>query len=86
MPKKDFFISIYLLDIKTIVNTLTIVGLPITPDDHIEATLDGLSKDYDNFITYVFLRLYPYVVQQIEALLFAQEESFKKNFFEQNLL
>jgi len=78
-PKKDRSISAYLLDIKKIVDQLAAVGCPISTEDHIEAVLDGLSDEYDSFITSVTSRLDPYTVADIEALLLAQENRIERN-------
>jgi len=40
-PKKDRSVSAYLLEIKKTVDTLAIVGCPISTEDHIEVVLDG---------------------------------------------
>ena len=77
--KKDKSINEYLLEIKKIVDSLAAIDSPISDDDHIEAILDGLPEDFDSFITSVTLRLDPYSVDDIEALLLAQEECFEKH-------
>jgi len=41
--------------------------------------LDGLPEEYDAFITSITSRLDPYTIEDIEALLFAQEERFEKH-------
>jgi len=76
--KKDRSVTTYLLDIKKIVDTLAAIGSPITSEDHIECILDGLPEDYHGFITSVTSRLDPYTVDDIEALLLAQEERYEK--------
>jgi len=78
-PKKDRSVNLYLLEIKKIVDTLSAIGYPISTDDHIEAILDGLSEDYDGFVTAVLSRTDPYTVEEIEALLLSQEERFDKH-------
>jgi len=60
------------------VDHLAVVGCPISTEDHIEAILDGLSDEYDSFITSVTSCLDPYVVAYIEALLLAQESRIEK--------
>jgi len=78
-PKKDRSITAYLLDIKKTVDQLVAVGCPISTEDHIEVVLDGLSDEYDPFITPVITRLDPYTVADIEALLLAQENRIERN-------
>jgi len=75
-PKRDRTISAYLLDIKKIIDSLAAIGATISSDDHIDTILDGLSEEYDTFIT---SRLDPYNVEDVEALLLAQEERFEKH-------
>ena len=77
--KKDKSISVYVLDIKKLVDALAAIGSPITEDDHIEYILDGLPEDYDGFVTSILSRHEPYTVEEIEALLLAQEEWFEKH-------
>jgi len=72
-PKKDQSVSTFLLDIKKTVDNLPVVGCPISTKDHIEAHLDGLSDEYEPYVTSVTSRLDPYTVEDIEVLLLAQE-------------
>jgi len=78
-PKNNKTIANYLLDIKKIVDTLLAVGSPITTEDHIEAILDGLPEEFDGFVTSLTSRLDPYTVEDVEALLLAQEERLEKH-------
>jgi len=71
-PKKDN--SRYLLDIKKSVDALAAIGATISIDDHVEVILDGLSKEYDSFVTSILSRIDPYTVEEIEALLLSQKE------------
>ncbi|KAH1147426.1 hypothetical protein GYH30_042544 [Glycine max] len=79
MIKKDKSISEYLLTIKKIVDSLSVIGSAISDDDHIEAILDGFPEDYDSFVTSITSRLDPDTVDYIEAFLLAQEEHFEKH-------
>lgn len=63
----------YLLRIKVLVDGLVAIGLLISVEEHIEAIFEGFLVDYDPFIASVNTRLEPYMVGEIEALLFAQE-------------
>ena len=78
-PKKDRLINLYLLEIKKITDTLSVIGSPVSINDHIEAILDGLPEDYDRFVTIVLSRIDPYIVKEIESLLLSQEEQFDKH-------
>nr|KYP56410.1 hypothetical protein KK1_002649 [Cajanus cajan] len=77
--KKSTTINQYLLEIKKIVNTLAAIGPALNTVEHIDAILDGLSEEYDPFITFVLTRTEEYSVEQIEALLMAQEERLEKH-------
>lgn len=69
----------YLLKIKKIFDTLASIGHTLTPQDHIEAIFNGLSKEYEVFITSVNTRSEPYTVAKIEALLMSQEVRIEKS-------
>jgi len=58
---------------------LAAIGSPISTDDNLEAILDGLTEEYDSFVTVVLSRIYPYAVEEIEALLLSQEEWLDKH-------
>ena len=77
--KNDKSVSTYLLDIKKTVDNLAAVGADISTEEHIEAILDGLSEEYDGFITSILSRTDPYSVDDLEVLLLAQEERFEKH-------
>lgn len=77
-PKKDQTINTY-LGIKKTVDTLAAIGSPISTDDNVEAILDGLTEEYGSFVTVVLSHIYPYTVEEIEALLLSQEEWLDKN-------
>jgi histone deacetylase 1/2 len=77
--KKDKSINEYLLEIKKIVDSLATIGSAVSEEDHIEAIMDGLPEEYDSFVTSVTSRLDPYSVNDIEALLMAQEERFERH-------
>ncbi|XP_020218432.1 uncharacterized protein LOC109801728 [Cajanus cajan] len=79
MSKKNSTVTKYLLSIKKTVDSLAAVGSPISEEEHIEAILDGLPEEFDSFITCITSRLDPYSVDDIEALLLAQEERFEKH-------
>jgi len=78
-PKNDKSITTYVTDIKKIADSLAAVGSPITIADHVDAILDGLSAEYDGFVTAILSRQDPYTVDDLEALLLAQEERFERH-------
>ena len=71
----------YLLQIKKIVDTLASIGHSISPQDHVEAIFNGLSKDYDIFITSVNTRKESYSLAEIKALLFFRKRLKLKSQF-----
>ena len=71
--KKDGSASEFLLKVQKIVDSLA-VGAPVSVEEHIEVILDGLGREYATFITFVVPRKEPYTVDEIDALLSAQEE------------
>lgn len=88
--KNDKTINTYLLDAKkTIVDWLTAVGAPISTGDHIDAILDGLSDEYDPFITTVTSRINPtpwmrlnlyYSLTSLRSIWFALELELHQDF------
>ena len=78
-PKNERSISTYVYDIKKIVDSLAVVGSPVSTANHFNAILDGLSPDFDGFITSIRSHSDPYTVDDLEALLLAQEERFDKH-------
>ena len=64
--------------INKVVDSLAIVGSPVSVEDHIEVILDGLNEDYASFITTVISRVQPFSVNELEALLMAQEEMLER--------
>jgi len=78
-PKNDKTITTYITNIKKIADSLAVVGSPLSTTDHVDAILDGLSADYNGFITSIISRQDPYTVDDLEALLLAQKERFKRH-------
>ncbi|XP_062089056.1 uncharacterized protein LOC133795619 [Humulus lupulus] len=76
----------YLLKIKLIVDTLASIGHLLFAQDHIEAIINGLSKDYEVFITYVNTKFDAYTVAEIEALLMSHEVQMEKGAKELDIL
>lgn len=72
-------LSDFLLKIKSLVDLLASIGHSMSAQDHIEAIFNGLSSDYNVFITSVNTRLDAYTVAEIEALLMAQEVRLEKD-------
>ena len=76
--RKEGSISIYLLEIKKVVDSLISVGAPSSEHDHVEAILKGLTEEYSPFITSITSREKSISVAQLEALLMAQKERIEK--------
>jgi len=83
-PENDKMVMAYLMDIKKAVDSLGMIGAPISSEDHVEIILNGPSKDYDHFITTVTLWLDIYIADDLGAFLLAQEERFDKHKFATN--
>lgn len=77
--KRNLSVNEYLLKIKSIIDALAGIGHQISESDHIDYIFDGLGDAYDPFILAITSRNEPYTVDQIEALLLAQEARFEKN-------
>jgi len=77
--KKERSISVYILEIKKIVDSLCAAGVSISEEEHIEHILDGLSEEYDPFVTTILSCHEPYTVEEIEALLLDQEERLERH-------
>ncbi|KAL6339591.1 hypothetical protein AAG906_034676 [Vitis piasezkii] len=77
--KGDLSIIDYLLKIINVVDFFALVDHKISVKDHIDAIFEGLPQDYETFIIFINSRLDPYTVEEIEALLLAQESRIEKN-------
>jgi len=60
--------------IKKTVDLLAATRAPVSVEDHVETILYGLSADFDPYVAYVMSRKEAYTINEIEALLLAQEE------------
>nr|KYP62902.1 hypothetical protein KK1_017462 [Cajanus cajan] len=72
--KKTSSITLYLLEIKKVVDTLAVIGAPLNVEEHFDAIVDGLPDEYDGFVTSILSRKDPYTIKEIEALLMTQED------------
>ena len=68
----------HLLRIKSIVDSLLLVGYSVSTSDHIDAIFEGLPSEYDTLITVVTTRTYSYTVEEIEFIILAQERQIEK--------
>src|ERR1044072_1115619 len=59
----------YLQRIKAIVNTLQMIGDPVSFRDHVDAIFDGLPEDFNPLLAVVFQRGSTHSVQDIEAMI-----------------
>ncbi|KAK4272694.1 hypothetical protein QN277_021212 [Acacia crassicarpa] len=71
--KESSSMNEYLLKVKSSFDALAAIGSPISLSDQLDYVFDGLSEDYDSFITSISTRLEPYTMAEVEALLMAQE-------------
>ena len=67
-----------MLQIKKVVDYLAAVGSPISVENHIKVILDGLNEDHASLITIVLSRVQPFSINDLEALLMAQEERIER--------
>lgn len=67
-----------LLRVKSIVDSLAVVGSLVPVNDYIEAIFDGLPDEYELVITTVLSKMESYTVDEIEALLLDQETRLEK--------
>ena len=71
-------VSKYLLWIKALVNALVSMGCTIFDFEHIAVILDGLSTEYNTFVTSVNTHVDPYSVAEIKALLLAHKSCLEQ--------
>lgn len=67
------------MKIKKCVDAIVTIGEPVTDNKHIDAILDGLPNEYDNFVMNVTMRNESYTIAEVEALLMNQEEMIEKH-------
>ena len=70
-----------MLKIKKVIDSFAALCSPLSNDDYVEVTVDGLKEYYSAFITMAMSHVEPFTVSELEALLVAQEdvlERFKK--------
>jgi len=79
--KRDGSISTYLLDIKRVVNSIATTGFAVSSEDHINAILDDLLEEYNDFISSITSCLDLYIIEDIDTLLLAQKDCFKNTSF-----
>lgn len=72
-------INEYMLKIKNIIDRLTSFGHPVSSNNHIDAVLNGLPREYDTFVVSINSRSENYIVEEIESLLPAQEGRIEKH-------
>jgi len=75
----------FLLRILAISNSLASVGNPISLQEHIDATLEGLLQDYYSVISIIESKFQPLPIEEVEALLLAHEarlRNFRKHIFD----
>lgn len=66
-------ISEYVLIIQDIANSLLVIDDPIPGRDEIDATLQGLLEEYNQFIMMIYGKGKPTDIYDIEPLLYMQE-------------
>jgi hypothetical protein len=76
--KSSRSISEYLLCIKSLVNSLIVVGDNVSEQEQIDAILDGLPEEFNSFVMMIYSRTDVFAVEDLEALLLLQEAQFEK--------
>lgn len=71
-------ISEFLLQIKSIIDSLFAIGDPISPREHLDVILQGLPSDYEDLITLISTRFEEHSIDELEALLLAKEARLGK--------
>lgn len=69
----------YFLKIKIFVDSLASINYIVSTVDHLETIFEGLSLEYDTFITFVVLKIDPFTIDEINSLLLAQEGRINTN-------
>ena len=69
----------YFLKIKIFVDSLASINYIVSTVDHLKTIFEGLSLEYDTFITFVMLKTDPFTIDEINSLLLAQEGKINTN-------
>lgn len=67
-----------MLHVKTISNSLLVVGDVVSKQDQVGSILDGLSEEYNSFVMQMYGMSGPPTLYDVEALLYAQEAQLAK--------
>lgn len=68
----------FLLKVQEILNTLASVGSPISPQENVDALIEGLPRGYSLVISINESKLEPLPIAEVEALLLAHEAQLRK--------
>jgi len=63
-------------DIKKCVDTLVVIGVAFSNEDHVENILDRSYEEYDSFVTSILSRLDPYTIEEGECYVFLWSWAF----------
>ncbi|RZB67627.1 Syntaxin-binding protein 5 [Glycine soja] len=66
-------VSEYLLQIQTLVNSLTAVGETVTSTEHLDLVLDGLPLEYDSSISLISRCVANFTIDEVETMLLEHE-------------
>ena len=75
---KDRSMRAFLLKVQEILNTLASVGSPISPQENVDALIEGLPRGYSLVISINESKLEPLPIAEVEALLLAHEAQLRK--------
>lgn len=68
----------YLLKVKSIVDSLNVIGNPVLVNDYNEAIFDVLPDEYELVITTVISKTESYKIDEIEVFLLTREQTQKE--------
>ena len=71
MKKGSLNVVEYLSKIKSYVDSLALVSYILIDKDPIDAMLNGLTGEYDTFITFILTRSESYKIEEVEYLIMA---------------
>lgn len=74
----DMSVEDFLAKVKSIVDSLASVRDPVSPKEHLDVILEGLTQEYDSVINVIEREFIPMPIEQAEALILAQELRLKK--------
>lgn len=69
LKKNSMLVNEFLLEIRSLVDLLALVGHNTEVKEHVDAIIEGLPLEYEMFIVSFNMRLEPYLVKDLESML-----------------